>query len=296
VNPSAPPFRVQAVALDADPRTRLSPDNFRYLRQYIQQESGIQVGEEKLYLLESRLLPVITREKIANLDELCHRLRHRPAPGLRQQVVEAMTTHETLFFRDPAVYTALRDSLLPELLQRNRDTKTIRVWSAACSSGQEPYSIAMMLTDRGVADWKIEILATDLSEQILERARQARYQQIEVNRGLPAPLLVKYFERHGLEWHIKPAIRSLVRFQPFDLRSNIASLGNFDLVLCRNVMIYFDLPTRKQILSGIRRTLRPGGYLLLGASETTFNVDDNYLRKSVSGAIVYQTPSQGFAA
>jgi len=156
-----------------------------------------------------------------------------------------MTTNETYFFREPAHYQALRDAILPELLRTRQVARKLSFWSAASSTGQEAYSLAMMLLEMGVPDWNTEILATDLSDRVLDRARSGKYSQLEVNRGLPAPLLVKYFRRAGLEWQLKDEVRRMVRFQPFDLRSSMRALGPFDVVLCRNVLIYFDLETRK---------------------------------------------------
>lgn len=271
----------------------LSPENYTFLQQYVQRESGIALGQDKLYLLKSRLAPVVESERLGSLDDLCQRLRTAPAETLRRRVVEAMTTHETLFFRDPTVYDTLRAELLPELLRQRESTKTLRIWSAACSSGQEPYSLAMLLLELGCRDWNIQILGTDLSSQILDRAAAGRFLQIEVNRGMPASLLVKYFQRAGLEWQIKDEVRRMVGFSPFDLRQSMRPLGPFDLVLCRNVLIYFDMETRKTILAGMRGVLLPGGYLLLGASETTFNLDDSFLRRTIRNSTVYQVPSPG---
>ena len=199
------------------PTPDLTNDNYAFLQSYIQRESGIALGEDKMYLLKSRLLPIIQQERVRSLDELCDRLRTGPTPALRRSVVEAMTTHETLFFRDPAVYDALRTSIIPAIARSRQATRSMRIWSAACSSGQEPYSLAMLLLEAGYADWNIEILGTDLSTQILERAAAGSYLQIEVNRGLPAPLLVKYFQRAGLGWLVKersPQIRALHAVRP----------------------------------------------------------------------------------
>lgn len=271
----------------------LSPDNYRFLQQDIQRESGIALGDDKLYLIQARLLPVLGEQKLASLDELCARLRGAPNEALRRRIVESMTTHETLFFRDPNVFEALRNHIFPELVGRRQATKSLRIWSAACSSGQETYSLAMLALELGLADWNIEIIATDLSNQILDRARAARYLQLEMNRGLPASLLVKYFQRAGLDWQLKENVRRMARFQPFDLRDNMSSLGYFDLVLCRNVLIYFDMDTRKRILAGIRGQMFPGAYLILGSSETTFNLDTAFQRKTLATAIAYQKPEGG---
>lgn len=271
----------------------LSAENYKFLQQYIQSESGIALGDDKLYLIKARLLPVLAAEKLVTLDELCARLRSKPDPALRRRIVESMTTHETLFFRDPQVFDALRNHILPEITLRRQSSKSLRVWSAACSSGQETYSLAMLLLELGLASWNIEIVGTDLSNQILDRARAGRYLQIEMNRGLPATLLVKYFDRVGLEWQVKDSVRRMARFSTFDLREGMTPLGYFDLVLCRNVLIYFDLDTRKKILSGIRGQMFPGGYLILGSSETTFNLDTAFQRKTFGSSTVYQKPITG---
>ena len=271
----------------------LSPENYTFLQQYIQRESGISLGNDKLYLLKSRLQPIVEQQRLKSLDELCVRLRANPPEALRRAVVESMTTHETLFFRDPAVFDMLRGELIPEMVKMRAASKTLRIWCAACSSGQEPYSLAMLLLEMGLTGWNLQILATDLSSQILARAQSGRFLQIEVNRGLPASLLVKYFQREGLEWQLKDTVRRMVRFMAFDLRHHMQGLGPYDLILCRNVLIYFETDTRKKILAGLRKSLAPGGYVLLGASETTFTLDDGFLRKTMRNSVVYQTPQEG---
>lgn len=271
----------------------LTPENYSFLEAYIHRESGILLGPDKLYLLKSRLQPVLGQERLATLDQLCEHIRRTPSESLRRRIVESMTTHETLFFRDPAVFDALRKEVLPELARTCAASKSLRIWSAACSSGQEPYSLAMTLLESGFADWKIEIVGTDISSQILDRAAAGTYLQIEINRGLPAVLLVKYFTRAGLDWRLRDSVRRMVRFVNFDLRQSPASLPLFDLVLCRNVLIYFDVESRKKILAGIRSRLNAGGFLLLGASETTFNIDESFRRRVFGNAVAYQIPSCG---
>lgn len=267
----------------------LTPENYSFLEAYIHRESGILLGPDKLYLLKSRLQPVLGQERLATLDQLCEHIRRTPSESLRRRIVESMTTHETLFFRDPAVFDALRKEVLPELARTCAASKSLRIWSAACSSGQEPYSLAMTLLETGFAGWNTEILGTDISSQILARAASGTYLQIEINRGLPAALLVKYFERAGLDWRVKDVVRNMVRFENFDLRQS-PLFPPFDLVLCRNVLIYFEVETRKRILAGIRSRLSPGGFLLLGASETTFNIDESFHRRTIGNTVVYQAP------
>jgi chemotaxis protein methyltransferase CheR len=198
-----------------------------------------------------------------------------------------MTTNETYFFRDPAHYEAIRTVLLPRLKEDRRDMKKLRFWSAAASTGQEAYSLAMLLLQEGFSDWNIEILGTDFSSQVLERARSGRYQQIEVNRGLPAALLVKHFRRSGVEWQLSEPVRRMARFETIDLRKSMRALGPFDLVFCRNVMIYFDTETKKNILKELHGTLFRGGWLLLGGAETAFGVEEWFGRQTVGGVIVY---------
>ncbi len=273
----------------------LSAGNYAFLQQYIHRESGIALGDDKLYLLKSRLQPLLEEERLRSMDDLCERLRKAPSESLRRRLVECITTHETLFFRDPAVFDMLKNELLPELARERKQSRMLRIWCAACSSGQEPYSLAMLLVESGFGDWNVQILGTDLSSKILERAASGRYLQIEVNRGLPAALLVKYFERAGTDWQIKDIIRRMVRFTPIDLRQSMRGLGPYDLILCRNVLIYFDLETRKRILASLRGCMVPGGCLLLGASETTFNLDDTFLRRTIRNTVVYQLPPGGKA-
>jgi chemotaxis protein methyltransferase CheR len=265
-------------------------DTYQFLRDYIHRESGILLDDDKHYLVEARLLPLVHQSHLESLDALCEALRDGASPPLRKRVVEAMATHETLFFRDAAPFEALRTSILPKLMEERKQTRRLAFWSAAASSGQEAYSIAMILLDMGLSGWNIQILGTDISEPILARARQGRYMQIEVNRGLPAPYLVKYFERQGLEWQLKDHVRQMVTFEQFDLRESMKSKGPFDVIFCRNVLIYFDVETKKKILGQLRGALMPGGLLLLGGAETTLNLDDRFTRATHGRAVVYQAP------
>jgi len=270
------------------PASGLTPDNYKFLQEFVHHESGIVLDGDKRYLLEARLMPVASSLKLPSLEELCGHLRRRPSPELRRQVVEAMTTHETLFFRDAAVFDMLKNSLLPEVIAARQGNRTLRIWSAACSSGQEPYSLAMMLMEMGLESWDIRILATDLSLQILERARKGLYLQIEVNRGLPVTMLVKHFTQSGTDWQIKDHLRKMIRWEALDLRQSLKAIGPFDLVLCRNVMIYFDIETKKTILGGIRNTLVPGGHLVLGSSETTLQLDAAFEHRPFGRVTAYR--------
>jgi len=266
----------------------ISPDSYRFLQDYVYRLSGIVIDEGKHYLLEARLLPLVREHKLQSIDDLAMRLRADSVPLLRQKVVDAMTTNETLFFRDSPQYDALRASILPLLAQKRAATRTLSFWSAAASSGQEAYSLAMLLLDLGLRDWKLNIIGTDLSTQILDRARTARYLQIEVNRGLPVTYLVRYFTQQGLEWQLKDEIRRMVQFQVFDLRQSMMALGPFDIIFCRNVLIYFDDTTKKLILRGLRSRLHPDGYLLLGGAEAILQLDEQFTRETVGQAVVYR--------
>jgi chemotaxis protein methyltransferase CheR len=268
----------------------LEPDNYRFLQEYVYRESGIVLDSDKHYLIEARLMPIVTRERLGSLNDLCALLRGVSGAAVKQQVVDSMTTNETQFFREMAHYDALRTEVIPRLVEQRQAVRRMSFWSAASSTGQEAYSLAMMLHEMGLADWSIQILGTDLSTQVLDRARAGRFHQIEVNRGLPASLLVKYFTRAGLEWQLKDQVRRMVRFESIDLRNSMRSLGPFDVVFCRNVLIYFDIETKKRILADIRGTLFGGGYLLLGGSETTLNLDNVYQRVPIGNTVLYRCP------
>ena len=263
---------------------------YDFLRDYIHTTSGIALDDNKHYLLEARLMPVVRANHLGTLKDLCALLRGTVASPLKQQVVEAMTTHETYFFRDPAQYDALKTSVLPLITERRQISRSLTFWSAASSSGQEAYSLAMMLLEMGLGNWSIRILGTDLSSRILERARTGRYQQLEVNRGLPVTYLVKYFARMGLEWQLKDEVRRMVEFRAIDLRDDLSSMGPFDVIFCRNVLIYFDLESRKKILRQIRSTLHGGGYLLLGSGETILNLDTSFKMRTFGKTLLYEAP------
>ena len=279
--PNTPADRATAV---------VHPEDYRFLQEYVYRESGIVLDGDKRYLIEARLMPIVQQRQLGTLNDLCNLLRATMDAPLKRLIVEAMTTNETFFFRDTAQYETLRSIVLPELIALRQDTHRLSIWSAAASSGQEPYSLAMMLLEMGLKDWKIQILGTDLSTHALERARAAKYMQIEVNRGLPAIYLVKYFVRDGLDWQLREDVRRMARFESFDLRQSMRTMGPFDVVLCRNVLIYFDVELKKKILNEIRSTLFRGGYLLLGGSESTFNLTDKFERKSFGQAVMYQVP------
>ena len=203
-------------------------------------------------------------------------------------MVEALTTNETSWFRDAVLWTGMAERLLPDLLRARAAARRLSIWSAACSSGQETYSVAMLLADRVPGDWQVDILGTDLSEQMVGRARAGRYAQLEINRGLPAPMLVRHFTRDGADWVVSPALRGRVVFRTLNLAEPLPMLARFDVVLLRNVLIYLDTPTKRQILRRVRARLETDGYLVLGAAETTIGLDDSWVREDVGGAAVYR--------
>jgi chemotaxis protein methyltransferase CheR len=269
------------------PSAEILSENYRFLQEQVYSLTGIVLEGNKGYLFESRLTPIVRRLGLGSINDLCALLRATRETAIGSQVVEAMTTNETYFFRDPAHYEAIRTSLLPRLKEERKDTKKLRFWSAAASTGQEAYSLAMLLLENGLSDWNIQILGTDFSPRVVERAQSGTYQQIEVNRGLPVTLLVKYFRRSGMEWQLSEQVRRMARFETIDLRKSMRALGPFDLVFCRNVMIYFDAETKMNLLKELHSTLFRGGWLLLGGSETAFGVEQWFERKTVGGAIVY---------
>lgn len=270
--------------------SELSRENYSLLQQFVYRSSGIVLGEDKEYLLEARLMPVARRAKLSTINDLCTLIRQGIRNDINQQIVDAMTTNETLFFRDNAPFDTMRRTILPELIETRRIDRELKFWSAASSSGQEAYSLAMLLREQPLEDWKIQIFGTDLSESMVQRAREGRYMQIEVNRGLPGALLAKYFNRVEAEWQIKDELRRCVRFEQFDLRQAMTGFGPFDFVFCRNVLIYFDIETKKQILNRICERMNRGGYLILGAAETTLEITDVFERRVVDGMIFYRKP------
>lgn len=262
---------------------------FQYVRDLVYQRSGIVVDQDKEYLVESRLRPLAVEGGFGSVDALIHEARvSAPRGGLHSRVVEAMTTNETSFFRDAHPFDALRTELLGRLAAR-APGRGLVIWCGACSTGQEPYSLAMLLREHfpSIAA-SVKILATDLSSAVLERATEGVYRQIEVNRGLPASYLVKYFDKDGPNWRLKAEIRSMVRFFPLNLLETWPPLGQVDIVFLRNVLIYFDVETKRTILGKVRRCLTPDGVLFLGAAETTLNIDDAFIRKESGRTVYYQ--------
>jgi chemotaxis protein methyltransferase CheR len=250
--------------------------DFEFLRGFLKARSGLSLTAEKRYLVESRLAPVCRRFEIDDLSELARGLKSGRDADLEKAVVEAMTTNETFFFRDKLPFDLFRDVLLPRFRTARAGTRRLRIWCAAASTGQEPYSIAMLLNETALqqSGWRIEIVATDISTQVLEKARAGLYSQFEVQRGLPIQLLLKYFTQVGDQWQIAAGIRRMVDFRPLNLIKDFGQLGTFDIVYCRNVLIYFDGPTKIDVLKRLANSMAPDGALLLGAAETVIGLTD----------------------
>jgi chemotaxis protein methyltransferase CheR len=264
--------------------------SFAYIRALVQQHSAIVLEDEKTYLAETRLLPLARREGFQSLNDLVKHLQLAAGAGLRRQVIEALTTNETSFFRDLHPFENMRRTLVPDLIRRRLAERRLSIWCAACSSGQEPYSVAMLLREHFplLQSWDVRILASDLSTEMIDRARLGRYNQLEVNRGLPARLLVKFFRKDGEEWQVNDDLHRLVEFRPLNLIEALPPLAPFDLVLLRNVLIYFDVQVKAEVLGRVRRVLRPDGYLILGGAETTFKLDDAFERVPLDRASCYR--------
>jgi chemotaxis protein methyltransferase CheR len=250
--------------------------DFDALRHFLSHSSGLSLDADKAYLAESRLAPTIERAGVANLGELMRRLETRVDPELSQAIIDAMMTNETFFFRDRVPFDNFHRTVLPQLLEARRSVRRIRIWCCACSSGQEPYSLAMILDEEAqkLVGWNVEILATDLSRSILASAREGLYSQFEVQRGLPISHLLRYFQQEGERWRINEHLRSRVRFEELNLLSDFQKLGRFDVIFCRNVLIYFDVATKKNVLNRLAQALTPDGFFVMGAAETVVGLTD----------------------
>ena len=262
------------------------PENFKYLRDTVYSGAGIVLDDGKRYLLEARLTPIAREKGLTSVNDLCALLQATREEGLRKRVVEAMTTNETYFFRDPAHFEALKKNLVPAFRAQKTNRK-FTCWSAAASTGQEAYSLALLLSEQGFTDATAQITGTDINTQVLDRARAGKFQQVEVNRGLPTPMLLKHFKHQGLEWTLNDNIRRMAKFEPMDLRQVSRYLGPFDFVFCRNVLIYFDVPTRQIILKAIHGRMCKGGCLMLGTAEMHPGLDQLFERRDLGGTSGY---------
>jgi chemotaxis protein methyltransferase CheR len=255
----------------------VTPLDYEFLRKLLKERSGLDLSADKLYLVESRLIPLARKAGLPGLPELVQKLKGS-AEALTAEVVEAMTTNETFFFRDKVPFDHLKATILPELLQARAARRSLRIWCAASSTGQEPYSIAMCLKELGAAlmGWRVEIIATDLSQGVLEKSRAGLFSQFEVQRGLPIQLLVKHFAQIGELWQLNADIRAMVQFRQLNLLQDFSHLGVFDIIFCRNVLIYFDQDTKTKVFSRLSRMIEPDGFLMLGAAETVVGLTDTF--------------------
>jgi chemotaxis protein methyltransferase CheR len=253
----------------------VNPPDYEYLRKILKDHSGLDLSTDKQYLIESRLLPLSRKCGLAGIDELVQKMKGGSASHIAQ-AVEAMTTNETFFFRDKVPFEHFRETIMPDILKARAGRKTVRIWCAAGSTGQEPYSLAMCLKEMNAAasGWRIEIVATDLSQEVLEKSRAGIYSQFEVQRGLPIQLLVKYFKQSGELWQINPDIRAMVQHRQLNLLHDFSGLGIFDVIFCRNVLIYFDQDTKINIFNRLASSMEADGFLVLGAAETVVGLTD----------------------
>lgn len=256
----------------------MSPQDFDFVAQLLKQRSGLTIGPDKAYLLESRLNPVARKHGFSGLTDLIQGLRLRGDQTLTRDVVEAMTTNESFFFRDTKPFEQFRRLVLPHMLEKRASRRSFRIWSAACSSGQEAYSLSMILKefDSKLAGWRVEMIGTDISTEILDKAKEGVYSQFEVQRGLPVQLLVKHFTQEGDRWRISPEIKRMVTYRIFNLLEDPAPLGQFDVVFLRNVLIYFDQPTKAKVLERVAKQMAPDGFLYLGGAETVLGITDRF--------------------
>lgn len=270
--------------------TTFTDAEFAYISDMVRTRSAIVLEPGKEYLVEARLSPLVRELGLESIGALVAKLRQPAAGPLAERVTEAMTTNETSFFRDVAPFTALRSNVLPAVIAARSARGRLRVWCAASSSGQEPYSIAMTIDDAfpNLRGWDLEITATDLSKEMVERGKSGVYKALEVNRGLPAPMLIKYFTKVGVDYELKPELRSMVKFSELNLIGAWPAFPTFDIVFLRNVLIYFDVETKRTIMGRVKHLLAPDGYLFLGAAETTMNIDDGFERLPLERAGCYR--------
>jgi chemotaxis protein methyltransferase CheR len=268
----------------------LKQSDFDFIRQMIQQRAAIVLDDNKHYFVESRLGPVVEETGSKSMDHLIEQLRGPGNTALQQKVTEAITIHETSFFRDMHPFKALRESVFPDIIEKRGSERAISMWCGACSSGQEPYTVSMILHQHfpQIANWRVRFIATDISNKILDKAKGGRYSQLEINRGLPAPMLLKFFEKHGLEWQIKPEYKKFLEFRQLNLIENWPPMPKMDIIFLRNVLIYFDVATKRRILGKIRELLKPDGYLFLGAAEMPMSVDNSFERVNLTRAGCYK--------
>ncbi|QDV50606.1 Chemotaxis protein methyltransferase Cher2 [Gimesia fumaroli] len=275
----------------------VSPEDYRYITDFLLETTGLSLGENKEYLLEARLIPLAQAHGMNGIQDLVLSLRSGIDPTLRQDVMEAMTTNESSFFRDRRPFDELKNSILPDIIAERSMTQKLRIWCSACSHGQEPYSIVMTLREHfpELADWNIQIVATDLCTKALNRAEEGVYSQFEVQRGLPVQLLMKYFEQCEQGWKIKSDSGVNIQWKRLNLLEDFKHLGMFDIVFCRNVLIYFKPEMKKDILNRVSEQMHSSGVLLLGAAETVLGISDNYSKLSGCQSAIYQLAGRNVA-
>jgi chemotaxis protein methyltransferase CheR len=270
----------------------LSANEFAFISGLMRRDAAIVLEPGKEYLVEARLLPLARQSGLATVSEFVHQAQQRTDPEVSQKIVNALTTNETSWFRDSEPFTALTSTVLPDLVPNRDAGRGLRIWSAACSSGQEPYSLAMALRDGLPSGFNYEITGTDISTEMLRRAEAGQFTQLEVNRGLPATMLVKYFERDGLNWHVSPVLRKSVKFRWLNLAATLPPMQPFDVIFLRNVLIYFDVETKRSVLNRVSSLLRPDGWLFLGSAETTIGIDERFERIPTGRTSAYRLRSQ----
>ena len=255
----------------------MTPSEYEYLQKLLKERSGLILSADKQYLVESRLIPLARRSNLSGISELVAKMKTGAEP-LVVAVVEAMTTNETFFFRDKVPFDHFRETIMPTMLEARKHRRSIRIWCAASSTGQEPYSLAMILKEMGasISGWRAEIIATDLSQEVLEKSKAGIFSQFEVQRGLPIQLLVKHFTQINETWQLSPEIRAMVQFRQLNLLHDFSHLGTFDIIFCRNVLIYFDQGTKVNVFNRLAKVIEPDGFLVLGAAETVVGLSAGF--------------------
>lgn len=268
----------------------MNASDYEYLSSFLLGSSGLSLGTGKEYLIESRLIPLAQSLGFDGISKLVAELRKGTDDRVKSAVTEAMTTNETSFFRDKNPFDELRNSLLPALIPARQNAKTLRIWCAAASTGQEPYTLAMVLNDSfpELSSWRVEIVATDIDTTALKRSEEGIYTQFEVQRGLPVKLLMEHFEQNEKGWRIKDKLRERIQWKQLNLLNDFSRLGAFDIIFCRNVLIYFQNDTKKDILDRLAKRLQPDGYLYLGAAETVLGISEEFGRFKECKSAVYR--------
>jgi chemotaxis protein methyltransferase CheR len=268
----------------------INPNDFDYIAKVVYDNSAIVLNRGKEYLVESRIAPLAAQHGFDSIAAFVASLRATPYSAIHKDIIEAMTTNETSFFRDIHPFDAIRKDVLPGLIEARRATRKIHIWSGACSSGQEPYSLAMLIREHfpTLNNWNVSITASDISDDILTKARSGCYGSLEINRGLPTIFMMKYFDKKGIDWQVKKPVQDMIRFRQMNLIGKWPMMPKADIIMLRNVMIYFDRESKQSILNQIKRVLQPDGYLFLGSAETTFNLDESFERKMFGRAVSFR--------